>query len=73
MLIQDRVSIPFKRESLSKDEVVYERLFIGKNVRFNSLQTGKPIQSHARAEDVVRLTDDPTSFNSLQTGKPIQR
>ena len=37
----EEVSIPFKRESLSKDYVSYTR---SNWYCFNSLQTGKPIQ-----------------------------
>ena len=61
------VSIPFKRESLSKvdaDESLRKTL-----QRFNSLQTGKPIQ---RRKDIMKLFIF-ACFNSLQTGKPIQR
>ena len=62
------VSIPFKRESLSKDGYGSNESMVVKKC-FNSLQTGKPIQSLK-----VRVTYAPKfSFNSLQTGKPIQR
>ena len=62
------VSIPFKRESLSKDG---KRQLNAVAVQcFNSLQTGKPIQSVTRTMITpLRLL---LGFNSLQTGKPIQ-
>ena len=62
------VSIPFKRESLSKGRCLHipQR---PRNRCFNSLQTGKPIQSNAM--NVVATPK--VGFNSLQTGKPIQR
>ena len=40
-----RVSIPFKRESLSKEVATALGLTLALVFRFNSLQTGKPIQS----------------------------
>ena len=62
------VSIPFKRESISK---VKGRIlvFTARSFGFNSLQTGKHIQS-----ETTPLEQDETraSFNSLQTGKHIQ-
>ena len=62
------VSIPFKRESVSKgpDETEEEET----DESFNSLQTGKRIQS-SELNEVQRAAVD--SFNSLQTGKRIQR
>ena len=66
--IEDRVSIPFKRESLSKGSNQPDpRTRILRS--FNSLQTGKPIQSFAKGWSHWR---DRNCFNSLQTGKPIQ-
>ena len=62
------VSIPFKRESLSKglgENIQTKRVEYG----FNSLQTGKSIQSSAAAPPLHRAQN---SFNSLQTGKSIQ-
>ena len=60
------VSIPFKRESVSKASAVdrVNRLCTG----FNSLQTGKCIQSRC----VKRILRVSPGFNSLQTGKCIQ-
>ena len=62
----NEVSIPFKRESLSKAVLAD---MITEVESFNSLQTGKPIQRQA-ASAIVR--DFGSCFNSLQTGKPIQ-
>ena len=62
------VSIPFKRESVSKGSLSRHP----KSLRlssFNSLQTGKCIQSFERNYAVAV----ETRFNSLQTGKCIQR
>ena len=54
------VSIPFKRESISKDWWVYR---IDWRVEsFNSLQTGKYIQSSSKRE--IDLTDDKFQFPS---------
>ena len=62
------VSIPFKRESVSKATgFLLATLFY---FRFNSLQTGKRIQSSYGAIHAIRETP---CFNSLQTGKRIQR
>ena len=62
------VSIPFKRESISKDGAsnkdLYTYLF-----GFNSLQTGK----HIQRKKSVGTAKNGKSFNSLQTGKHIQR
>ena len=60
------VSIPFKRESVSK--VVLSTTY-SKNLSFNSLQTGKRIQ---RALWSQEITETVACFNSLQTGKRIQ-
>ena len=66
---ENEVSIPFKRESLSKGNmwstIKPTRVLTG----FNSLQTGKPIQSIAALLLGVAFC---IGFNSLQTGKPIQ-
>ena len=64
----DRVSIPFKRESISKD-TYSEIKGLFNEISFNSLQTGKHIQSIPTTE-LVSLR--ATRFNSLQTGKHIQ-
>ena len=66
--VSSLVSIPFKRESVSKDSDIAQGL-IGNVVSFNSLQTGKCIQSWAVSIMVGIMT---VSFNSLQTGKCIQ-
>ncbi len=58
-----RVSIPYERESLSK-EAHGKQKHLGSQRRFNSLRTGKPIQSGRQ--------NARKSFNSLRTGKPIQ-
>ena len=59
------VSIPFKRESVSKDTITDNCL--KKMLKcFNSLQTGKRIQRHVRT---LKVTVQNNSFNSLQTGK----
>ncbi len=60
------VSIPFKRESVSKAKGIISEL--ASLVGFNSLQTGKCIQS-AGVSSNTRILG---SFNSLQTGKCIQ-
>ena len=62
-----KVSIPFKRESVSKDEKVI--LVMETPIGFNSLQTGKRIQSGESTYRKHQLK----RFNSLQTGKRIQR
>ena len=62
------VSIPFKRESLSK--VTDTPALSPWKRRFNSLQTGKPIQRESIIEFCFTFIK---CFNSLQTGKPIQR
>ena len=61
------VSIPFKRESLSKEQSDYRETL--SRHRFNSLQTGKPIQSPPWFYPTGLAI---WGFNSLQTGKPIQ-
>ena len=61
------VSIPFKRESVFKDGLLY--FHKGVNARFNSLQTGKRIQRSLTRESLTQLEQ---GFNSLQTGKRIQ-
>ena len=63
------VSIPFKRESISKGK----RKTVGpggQSQGFNSLQTGKHIQSHF---SFMSRSNGYNGFNSLQTGKHIQR
>ena len=64
------VSIPFKRESISKVRCSgrHSKWYA---IRFNSLQTGKHIQS--RAGQLAKSKDWRMRFNSLQTGKHIQR
>ena len=64
------VSIPFKRESISKDIRKRARRQRKVGLGFNSLQTGKYIQS-GRA--ILLASFNFSSFNSLQTGKYIQR
>ena len=63
------VSIPFKRESVSKgDQTMHtlrERAFC-----FNSLQTGK---AYPKQKHTVNYIHKRICFNSLQTGKRIQR
>ena len=62
------VSIPFKRETISK---AYRSTALPKSVNcFNSLQTGNHIQ---RNDGTLKLTDIiEVGFNSLQTGNHIQ-
>ena len=67
-MLRKEVSIPFKRESVSKEEVL-GALKTNEKTRFNSLQTGKCIQSVG----CEMKSASPLSFNSLQTGKCIQR
>ena len=62
------VSIPFKRESVSKAAKATCH-FTPFRSSFNSLQTGKRIQSDGKERDKISFK----SFNSLQTGKRIQR
>ena len=62
----ETVSIPFKRESISKAATT--RIPTLSTESFNSLQTGKHIQSN-RCEGGKM---DRWCFNSLQTGKHIQ-
>ena len=69
MVEKNSVSIPFKRESGSKGQPT---LLTVKwhSTCFNSLQTGKRIQSGiARRKSSASIS----GFNSLQTGKRIQR
>ena len=61
-----RVSIPFKRESISKGIRRAEHSEDNAD-GFNSLQTGKHIQRSNRGK-----CQDKKGFNSLQTGKHIQ-
>ena len=62
------VSIPFKRESIYK--VIVEELNRSTATwSFNSLQTGKHIQSQNENDGLIDIW---LSFNSLQTGKHIQ-
>ena len=66
--IKSLVSIPFKRESGSK--AAERRAIIEEGLKgFNSLQTGKRIQSRVTATPSGPLQG---CFNSLQTGKRIQ-
>ena len=65
---RSKVSIPFKRESVSKVGLFLMLGFIIDS--FNSLQTGKCIQSNRFPLVFIR---DISCFNSLQTGKCIQR
>ena len=62
------VSIPFKRESVSKD-CETETDSDDSGCGFNSLQTGKRIQSDDKG---LKVLEKMLSFNSLQTGKRIQ-
>ena len=66
-VINRYVSIPFKRESVSKD--TWRTIGMTARISFNSLQTGKCIQSLIDLIIKVRIA----CFNSLQTGKCIQR
>ena len=66
-LSPDIVSIPFKRESISKESRNPSRN--PTRPRFNSLQTGKHIQSFHQGQ-IIALGNE--GFNSLQTGKHIQ-
>ena len=68
---RSKVSIPFKRESLSKDADADASNADASN-GFNSLQTGKPYPKWGVIR-VFRPVVTFQSFNSLQTGKPIQR
>ena len=61
------VSIPFKRESISK-EIGDKEWIANRSKSFNSLQTGKHIQRRSMWPPRRRSV----GFNSLQTGKPIQ-
>ena len=62
------VSIPFKRESISKGiSMRREQPLAWRS--FNSLQTGKHIQRHSNLSSVSTTF---LRFNSLQTGKHIQ-
>ena len=67
VVLSSGVSIPFKRESGSK--VLNDHHESEDAVRFNSLQTGKRIQSLIDPNIDLPLTN---RFNSLQTGKRIQ-
>ena len=62
------VSIPFKRESVFKGAL--GEIKSDSDIGFNSLQTGKCIQS---VEVETSAPINLESFNSLQTGKCIQR
>ena len=62
------VSIPFKREGISKGFTqLYQKPLPA--MRFNSLQTGRHIQSGRRPRNGERVV---ICFNSLQTGRHIQ-
>ena len=63
-----QVSIPFKRESVSKAMLDHHTEYL-EELCFNSLQTGKRIQ---RTTAVLIVLTAAMSFNSLQTGKRIQ-
>ena len=63
----DSVSIPFKRESVFREDTKQE--ILNAYACFNSLQTGKCIQRPIRNEGAPPPC---CSFNSLQTGKCIQ-
>ncbi len=62
------VSIPFKRESVSKVKCLITRIAGIQTLSFNSLQTGKRIQRHPPQNRY----SPSERFNSLQTGKRIQ-
>ena len=62
------VSIPFKRESVFK--AIGVAAIDTRRASFNSLQTGKRIQSEEYRG--LKLLMESISFNSLQTGKRIQ-
>ena len=62
------VSIPFKRESISKDGQWALTMGVG-NYMFQFPSNGK-VYPKRQNEPVVRVAT--TSFNSLQTGKYIQ-
>ena len=66
-----RVSIPFKRESLSQDSQLWVTCLLRFRICFNSLQTGKPIQSDV--SNAQAFLKSLQGFHSLQTGKRIQR
>ena len=66
--IRKQVSIPFKRESIYKVAIALA-LTLAFTMSFNSLQTGKHIQS--KSMDLIHM--EAVGFNSLQTGKHIQR
>ena len=63
-----KVSIPFKRESVSQDG---KNTVIIEYICFNSLQTGKCISSRIPRWCSWRIA--AKCFNSLQTGKRITR
>ena len=62
------VSIPFKRESVSK--VPFDKIPFTYQISFNSLQTGKRIQRNS--DEWNDRMKREWCFNSLQTGKRIQ-
>ena len=66
---RDEVSIPFKREGISKEAMKVFFSILG-NDGFNSLQTGRYIQSKTEA---AKPKPAAKCFNSLQTGRYIQR
>ena len=65
--VQDQVSIPFKRESVSKGCTMARPLFQDQK-RFHSLQTGKRITRKLCPKSHRQRAK---SFHSLQTGKRI--
>ena len=67
-MFSSKVSIPFKRESVSKGRKRWS--LSASMLSFNSLQTGKRIQR--RLWRLLRHRNY-FGFNSLQTGKRIQR
>ena len=66
--LQEKVSIPFKRESLSK---VLNKTWLAKHCSHVSIPFKRESLSKVRRQDTWWSTRD--SFNSLQTGKSIQR
>ena len=62
------VSIPFKRESVSKVESVWKRIFENYVFQFPSNGKAYPKVTHEN----VKNAPPTLCFNSLQTGKRIQ-
>ena len=65
------VSIPFKRESLSKADIVNNLARQNLNISFHSLQTGKPIQS--AIEDEFGWIASTTLFPFPSNGKAYRK